>query len=275
MSEHGGIPPRRRRKLKNLHVDRVDFVRAGANQGAHVTLYKAEEEVVEKRIVERDGEFCVQSKDGSRSFGCYGSKAEAVERLQQVEGFSKREFKSADDTVEVEMEETEAVEAPEAQTEEIDKVEEPKVETADTVAKAEFDGVRKALEDAQAEIKKMQRERKEAEFVVKAKELGNLGAANEVGAIMLEASEGMSVERYQSLERLLKAANAQLESSNLFAAFGRSDGEAAESAEDRLTELAKAKVAAGQSPTIEQAKQAVLHENAELRSELMSARRSL
>jgi len=43
--------------------------------------------IVEKVVVERDGEFCVMSEDGSRSFGCYPSKQEAEARLAQVESF--------------------------------------------------------------------------------------------------------------------------------------------------------------------------------------------
>lgn len=40
-------------------------------------------------IVERDGEFCVVSKDGKRSFGCYATKAAAEDRLGQVEYFKR------------------------------------------------------------------------------------------------------------------------------------------------------------------------------------------
>lgn len=45
---------------------------------------KADKEL-EKRIVERDGKWCAVSEDGSRSFGCYDTRAEAAERLRQVE----------------------------------------------------------------------------------------------------------------------------------------------------------------------------------------------
>jgi hypothetical protein len=44
---------------------------------------------VVKEIVERDGEFCVTSADGSRSFGCYPTEEEAQLRLDEVERFSK------------------------------------------------------------------------------------------------------------------------------------------------------------------------------------------
>jgi len=44
---------------------------------------------VAKRIVRRDGRWCVLSERGSRSFGCYPSRAQAARRLAQVEGYSK------------------------------------------------------------------------------------------------------------------------------------------------------------------------------------------
>ncbi len=47
----------------------------------HVTQMKA----LEKRIVLRDDEYCAVSEDGERSFGCFPTRAEAAERLRQVE----------------------------------------------------------------------------------------------------------------------------------------------------------------------------------------------
>lgn len=46
-------------------------------------------EVVTKRIVERDGKFCVLSENGERNFGCYDSMERAQERLRQIEHFKK------------------------------------------------------------------------------------------------------------------------------------------------------------------------------------------
>lgn len=39
------------------------------------------------KIVEREGEFCVISEDGTRSFGCYVDRSAAERRLEQIEGF--------------------------------------------------------------------------------------------------------------------------------------------------------------------------------------------
>lgn len=38
-------------------------------------------------IVKRKGKWCVISEKTGRSFGCYGTKAEAANRLRQVEYF--------------------------------------------------------------------------------------------------------------------------------------------------------------------------------------------
>ena len=45
---------------------------------------------MEKEIVMEDGQFCVRSKDGTRSFGCYISRERAEQRLAQIESFAER-----------------------------------------------------------------------------------------------------------------------------------------------------------------------------------------
>lgn len=218
------------RKLRNLKLDRVDLVTAGANPGAFVMLHKFD----------------------------------------------------APDNLEGQMADK-PVEAPEAPVKKDDKVS----QEAETVAKADFEALQKQLQemadlrkaetDKSAElaerIAKMERERKTAEFVAKARELANMGAASELGLMLLEASEGMSPESYQLLERTLKAANAQVEKGALFATIGRADGEV-ESWDARLSALAKAKVDAGTAKTRELAIMQVLNENPGLKAEYMSAQRA-
>lgn len=46
-------------------------------------------EYLQKEIREENGEFCVYSEGGGRSFGCYATEAEAQERLAQIEQFSR------------------------------------------------------------------------------------------------------------------------------------------------------------------------------------------
>jgi oligoribonuclease NrnB/cAMP/cGMP phosphodiesterase (DHH superfamily) len=52
-------------------------------------LAEAIEDSTQKRIVERNGQFCVVSETINRSFGCYPTKGEAEDRLAQIEHFAK------------------------------------------------------------------------------------------------------------------------------------------------------------------------------------------
>lgn len=45
--------------------------------------------IIDKMIVEREGQFCVYSEDGNRSFGCYDTLAEAQRRLDEIESFDE------------------------------------------------------------------------------------------------------------------------------------------------------------------------------------------
>lgn len=49
-----------------------------------------DEEEVKKTIREVDGQYCVFSEDGDTNFGCYDTRAEAEDRLAQVETFSEK-----------------------------------------------------------------------------------------------------------------------------------------------------------------------------------------
>lgn len=50
------------------------------------------------KIIQRDGQWCVTSRDGSRDFGCYPNEAEAKVRLGQVEAAKDTKKSSDDDT---------------------------------------------------------------------------------------------------------------------------------------------------------------------------------
>jgi len=60
-----------------------------------LNLIEATDETAAKRIEEVDGRYCVVSEETGRSFGCYDTKAEAAERLAQVERFAESD--KADD----------------------------------------------------------------------------------------------------------------------------------------------------------------------------------
>lgn len=149
------------------------------------------------------------------------------------------------------------------------------------VDKAEADSVRKALDDevkkneALAErIAKMERKERESEFVNKAKDLPNIGGAAEVGAVLLSVSEKVDEATFKELERMLKAANAQMEKGALFAQVGSPDATPTEGPLAEINKLAAAKLAAGQATTIEIAKTAVLSERPDLRDEYVKSQRA-
>lgn len=53
---------------------------------------KKSEEPTTKTIREENGQYCVYSEDGDRSFGCYDTKDEALDRLAQIEHYSEKNF---------------------------------------------------------------------------------------------------------------------------------------------------------------------------------------
>jgi len=50
----------------------------------------------EKVINYEDGQYCVYSETG-RGFGCYNSEAQAQDRLEQIERFSRRVLRNVSD----------------------------------------------------------------------------------------------------------------------------------------------------------------------------------
>ena len=84
--------------VRNMQIAEVPV------DGSEVTMYHSEPmqyasgiidskeamiiDLVEKVIIEQDGQYCVYSEDGDRSFGCYDSMEEAEERLAQIESFA-------------------------------------------------------------------------------------------------------------------------------------------------------------------------------------------
>lgn len=75
-----GVPTHDYAEVADLCVNiRPEFILKAAGKKKP---YKAE-----KKIVLRDGEYCAVSEDGEKSFGCFPTRAEAAERLGQVESF--------------------------------------------------------------------------------------------------------------------------------------------------------------------------------------------
>ena len=84
-------------------------------------------------------------------------------------------------------------------------------------------------------------------------------------------AEKIPEETYKQLEQLLKAANAQLERSDLFKAVGHPLGDD-DSLEARIQKLAEEMVTSGAAATVPIAKAKVLETNSEIRSEYIARR---
>lgn len=163
----------------------------------------------------------------------------------------------------------------------------PVAPVAEPLDKAIPEAIRKELEDAKAaaaaevaknatlaeKVAKMELKERTAEFVNKAKDLPNIGGATEVGTLLLSISDKVEEATYKELERLLKAANAQLEKGALFTQMGDPGAAPTEGPLAEINKLAAAKLSAGQAATIEIAKAAVMQERPDLRNDYMAAQR--
>ena len=143
-------------------------------------------------------------------------------------------------------------------------------EAPESVRKA-YETMQKAVADAQAqaeaaevELRKERGERADAEAVVKAREsYGNLGLDPEmVGPALRRLSES-DADLAKSVEDVLTAANAKVESADIFTEIGKS-ARPSGSAYEKAEALAKAAVVDGKSATIEQALADVFTSDADL-----------
>lgn len=143
-------------------------------------------------------------------------------------------------------------------------------EAPESVRKA-YETMQKAVADAQAqaeaaevELRKERGERADAEAVVKAREsYGNLGLDPEmVGPALRRLSES-DADLAKSVEDVLTAANAKVESADIFTEIGKSARPSGSSYE-KAEALAKAAVVDGKSATIEQALADVFTSDADL-----------
>lgn len=240
------------RRLRKLHIDRTDLVDAPANAPALVGLLKSDDAPVVKNS---DTVEAMMSLDKSKL-------TEAVRKhLEELEA------SNPDAAAEL----AEALAPAQAPA--------PVVEITESVEKSELATLRKSLEDertarleGEKRIAKMEADRKLAGFVALAKaDLEPIGKADEVAAVLLAVSEAVPTETYQTLERLLKSAAAQLTSGNVF--VQRADTAAVSTdAEDKIDTLAKEIFKAGGAATIELAKLKVVESHPELYREYAAER---
>lgn len=143
-------------------------------------------------------------------------------------------------------------------------------EAPESVRKA-YEAMQKAVDDAKAqaeaaetELRKERAERADAEAVVKAREsYSNLGLDPEMVGPALRRLADSDADLAKSVEDVLTAANAKVESADIFSEIGKSarpSGTAYEKAEA----MAKAAVVDGKSATFEQALADVFTSDADL-----------
>ncbi len=121
------------------------------------------------------------------------------------------------------------------------------------------------LEKANKRLQAMEDAREHAEFVAKAATLPKIGEGEGLAVILRKAAKAMEPAEYAELERILRAANAQAQTAELFKQFSNPAAEPPGSWEEQLDTLAKAKVDAGTATTIEIAKMQVMAEQPDLR----------
>lgn len=199
-----------------------------------------------------------------------------AEQLAAVEALEASLAKAEEDKAKVEEELQKARDA---------KPEPPKEPDLASIQKAVEDSerLRKEAEDryhaevAKAadlaeRVEKMERERREGEYIAKARDLANLSASpNTLGLLLLDIAEKIPAETFKQLEQLLKAANAQLERSDLFKAVGHPVGDET-SLEFRIQKKAEEMVTAGKAATVQIAKAKVLETDSEIRAEYIARR---
>lgn len=143
------------------------------------------------------------------------------------------------------------------------------------IAKAD-PAIRAILEDQQAQIAKSELiakterdARLEREFISKAEALPAIpGERTDLAGLLRRASEVLSKEDAEQLDTVLKAANAQLEQSDIFKSLGQGGGETtiSKSINTMAEELRKSNPAL----TIEQATMAVYDANPELAAQALN-----
>lgn len=137
-----------------------------------------------------------------------------------------------------------------------------------------FESIRKAAQDAQIErdameetLRKERNDRADAEAVVKAREsYSNLGLDASVVGPALRRLADTDADLAKSVETVLLAANAKVESADIFAEIGKARPSLG-GAFERAEAMAKAAVAGGNSATFEQALTDVFASNPDLYSQ--------
>lgn len=220
-------------RLRKLLIDRVDLVPRGANPDAHIALFKRDAEPGSGTVADMSTKEEDVTKNKDERPDLADVPEAVVKYLENVEAertaLADRVEKSETAVTEL----TAKVEKLEASGKPEDEIE--KSELPEAVRKR-FDELEARAKEAE-EIAKAERETRErAEAIAKAKTFG-VGEADKVGPALMK----LDAESREVIEQTLKAAGEQLAKSALFSETGSARTNGGGDANDKLTELAKAR----------------------------------
>lgn len=184
------------RRLKNLRIRRVDLVERGANQSAHVVLFKsADMDVCKKcgQTMKADEKFCPKCntpRDEEKTAAKAAEEKQMAENVEQIKKLQD-DLKAATDLADEEAKKREAVEK-------------SLKDQGETIA-----ALKKTVEEGQVEIKKAQDAAKLAEFKKAVDAFEHLPVKADVFApVLKKCAEALDEDGYKELMRVLKAADA-------------------------------------------------------------------
>ncbi len=226
---------RKFRRLRRLKLDRIDLVDAGANPGAHISLFKREG--VRSEVSE--------TSDGVTTVPSVATKT--------------KEAPPVDETAE---------ETPDA------PVEETPAEKPETSKDFAASALRKELQERDEELAELRKEKRMRHFIEKAGDFSTVAEPERLGLLLEEAERVLSDDNQEYLTKILKAAKSASEvesTSKIFEQLSQTEVED-EPWDQKLEKRAK-EVADSQGITIEQAKAKVMTEDPELRAEYQKSRK--
>lgn len=239
------------KRLKNLTIEAVGLVDAGANQHAHITLAK--------RAVVKDGSIDDEENETPSSEGpcatCGGDHptdghAAAMASKKRKEPATKSVGTGDVTQQEAVVETTDVVkEKPSpadvrAARKDYEAVQK-ELEKARTDLQKQLDEANAELEESRAEVVKIHKQRRREQFIKRATELVHLpGApADDFGEFLDDVEKALGEKRFAKFNNLLESWNTVLQKSTLFQELGRDGSQFGFSGpEGQLDALAKERV---------------------------------
>jgi chromosome segregation ATPase len=238
------------KKLRNLKIEEVSLVDQGANQDAQILLVKRDPNVEPK----------MPEQDTAKELA--DAKAALAKATEELAALKKQEDTSPPDLATARKAYTEI-------SSELSKVR--------TELQGQLETVNKELEDARAEVLKIQAQRRREKFIKRVQELPNLpGApADDFAEILDVVEKAVTPKQFEKVNTLLSSWNAIIGKSKIFEELGRSEVGAFSGAEGTLHALAKEKAAtSGGKLSYEKAYQMVLAENPTLYKRYLAEKES-